>query len=91
MIIADKLRSSGAVERLNGVITCIDNKAATQEELKLIKALKSDTVVLAGRTISVYAHAALDILGAEKYKGENVDVIDFISALKISSIDRLLG
>ena len=82
MTIIEKLNSSGAAERLNGIITCLDNRAASCEEAEKIKKLESDKVIIAGRTIGAYATAVLDVLGIEAYVGSDKDIKEFIRAYK---------
>ncbi len=74
----DKLGNAGAAFRLNGIMECIDNGKASEEEVDIIRKMKNDSVILAGRPLSVYAYAALDLLGVEEYSGNDMDVKDFI-------------
>lgn len=76
----EKLTSNGAAYRLSGLIECMDERKLSDAEVEAIKALKSDPVIIGGRPLGVYALATLDITGAEKYKGQDENVIDFIRA-----------
>ena len=78
----NKLRSSGVANRFAGIIECIDNKNVSDDELLEIKKLKNDSVIIAGRQLSSYAYAALDILNIEKYQGKDLDVKSLISEMK---------
>ena len=82
MTTIEKLNSSGAAERLNGIITCLDGRIASHEEIEKIKELKNDKVIIAGRTLGTYAIVVLDVLGIEPYTGNDKDIKDFIRAYK---------
>ena len=82
MTTLEKLNSGGAAYRLNGLVTCLDARTATEEEIAAIKRLKDDTFVLAGRPISAYAYAVLDVLGVESYQGDDWMAMDLIKAWK---------
>ncbi len=82
MTCVEKLSHPGASYRLNGIVECLDKKAASPEEIVLLKRLKTDDTVLAGRTIAAYAAALLDVLGAEPYNGSDNAVQDLIKAWK---------
>lgn len=78
----EKMNSTGASLRLNGIMACIDSGKASKEEVEILKSLKKDKVILAGRPLSAYAYAALHLLGIEEYQGSNNDVKDFINSIK---------
>lgn len=82
MLCIEKLHSSGAVYRLNGIVECLDRRSANEEEAAALIALKNDPFILAGRTIGEYATAVLDVLAIETYSGNNRHVLDCISAWK---------
>ena len=82
MTIIEKLKSTGAVYRLNGIMDCLEKGVLLQEEIDLLKDLTQDEVVIAGRKLSAYANAILDLLGVEKYDGKDVDVKRLIAELK---------
>ena len=77
----DKLKSSGAVDRFNGILECWDKKCITKAEENALINLKNDHVIIAGRTISAYATAIIHLLGLEVYDGKDVDIINLISEL----------
>ena len=82
MTIIEKLKSTGAAYRLNGIISCLEKGVLLEEEVVLLKELAQDEIVIAGRKISAYARAVLDLLGVEKYNGSDVDVKNLIAELK---------
>ena len=63
MTIIEKLKSTGAAYRLNGIISCLEKGVLLEEEVVLLKELTQDEIVIAGRKISAYARAVLDLLG----------------------------
>lgn len=79
--IINKLQSDGALYRCQGILAAIKERANDPQIIKLIQAMKEDHVVILGREVSAYAIAALDILGAEKYAGEDFLIKDFIKNL----------
>ena len=82
MTIIEKLKSTGAAYRLNGIISCLEKGVLLEEEVVLLKTLTRDEIVIAGRKMSAYARAVLDLLGIEKYNGSDVDVKNLIAELK---------
>ncbi len=78
----NKLTDEGAVFRCQGILECLKKGVNTPDAAEAMKRLKNDGVVIMGRRISSYAQAALDILGIEKYKGNDEEVIELIPDLK---------
>lgn len=78
----DKLQSTGAVYRLNGIVECLDKKSLLDDEIDGLKQLKKDSTILAGRKISSYACAVLDLLEIEAYTGKDVDTKNLIEELR---------
>lgn len=78
----EKLKHAGAAFRLNGLISCLENGCVSPEEEKEIRNLIKDDVLLAGRPLRVYAYAVLDLLGLEKYNGNDPDIKQIIEGLK---------
>ncbi len=76
------LTSDGAIYRFRGILACLDNHITDAEVIKAISQMKTDRVIVAGRSMSSYAYALLDILGAEKYSGTDPDTLRLISDLK---------
>lgn len=77
----EKMKNKGALNRFAGLIECLDKKILNTEEIETIKRLKEDDVVVCGRMLSCYAFAILDILGIEKYSGNNIDIKRLINEL----------
>ena len=73
----EKMQSNNLSYRFGGVLDCIDNKNLSSEEVNVLMSLKEDERIIAGRKISSYARAALEILGLEKARGD-VDAVSFI-------------
>lgn len=82
MTTIENLKSTGAAYRFNGIMSCLEKGVLLKEEVDLLKTLTQDEVVIAGRKLSAYASAALDLLGVEKYDGKDVDVKQLIAELK---------
>lgn len=80
--IVSKLKSDGAIYRCQGILECLKGNIQDKSVLDLVSKLKNDNVVILGRKISSYAIAALDILGVEKYSGEDVEIVEFIPELR---------
>jgi len=80
-----RLNSDGAAYRLSALLECLYGKDVTNEELDAIHALKRDCVVVAGRRISSFAYAILDVLGKEMYIGDDVDTKQLIKELKANT------
>ena len=82
MTTIEKMKSTGAAYRLQGIMDCLEKEVILKEEVDLLKTLTQDDVIIAGRKISTYASAVLDLLGIEKYYGKDVDVKRLIVELK---------
>ncbi len=83
--IINKLQSDGALFRCQGILAAIKERSNDPEIIKHIQALKNDRVLILGREVSTYAIAALDILGKEKYEGNDFFIKDFIENLPLLS------
>ena len=81
--ILNLLNHDGAAYRGKGIATCIKLRLNTPLISDALRKLKNDSVMVLGRPISNYAIAALDIIGAEKYAG-NDDVKALIAGLDIA-------
>ena len=73
----EKIQSNNLSYRFGGILDCIDNRNLSAEELNVLVSLKEDERIIAGRKISSYAKAALDILGIEEVSGD-IDAVSFI-------------
>ncbi len=80
-IIIYNLAHSGALFRLRAILLSIINRVQDPDVLQAIAKLKNDKVMMLGRPVSAYAIAALDILGQEKYQGNDPDIIELVEAL----------
>ena len=79
--ILDLLNHDGAAFRGKGIASCVQLRLNTPLISEALLKLKDDKVVLLGRPISSYAIAALDIVGAEKYQGDDTDIRALIDGL----------
>ena len=77
--IISNLKRDGAWYRMNGIIFAASKNMCDEETIKLLRSLKSNTVWMLGRQVGWYAIAALDMLGAEKYTGNDPDIAQFVS------------
>ncbi len=77
----DKLTNDGAIYRCQGIIDCLKKHITDQQVVEAIGRLKNDNVVILGRRVSSYALAALDIIGVEKYSGNDDEVRELIPDL----------
>ena len=82
MTTIENLKSTGAAYRFNVIISCLEKGVLSKEDIDLLKTLTQDEVMIAGRKLSAYASAVLDLLGVEKYNGIDVDVQQLITELK---------
>ncbi|MBQ4424573.1 MAG: hypothetical protein II882_02415 [Lachnospiraceae bacterium] len=80
--VINKLTDAGAVFRCQGILECLEKSMNAPDVAEAMKLLKNDGVVIMGRKISSYAQAALDILGIERYNGNDPEVIELIPDLK---------
>jgi len=82
MTTIENLKNTGAAYRFNGIMSCLEKGVLSKEEINLLKTLTQDEVIIAGRKLSAYASAVLDLLEIEKYNGKDVDVQQLITELK---------
>ena len=73
----EKIQSNNLSYRFGGILDCIDDKQLSPEEVNALLSLKEDERLIAGRRISSYAKAALEIAGIEEARGD-LDAINFI-------------
>ena len=76
--VISRLKHSGAIYRCQGIICAARQNMADEETVKLLRGLKNDPVRILGRQVGWYAIAALEMLGVEKYTGDEPLVIEFI-------------
>lgn len=82
--ILDDLYHDGAAFRARGISECIRMRAVTPRIVDALKKLKNDKVVLLGSSLSDLAVATLDIIGGEKYHGDDADVLNLIKGLPLT-------
>ncbi len=82
--ILDDLTHDGAAFRARGITECIKMRANTPNIIAALKKLKNDKVVLLGSTLSDFAVAALDIIGGEKYHGNDSNILSLIKGLPMT-------
>ena len=70
-VIFDCLSHSGAIFRMNAVGNAVIHGMNDSETISRLVELKSDNASLDGFTVGDFATAALDVLGCEKYRGNN--------------------
>lgn len=85
----EKLNSKGLSYILNGILECVDKNTISAEEAKAIEIIENDHREIAGRKISSFASAALNVLKAKQYFGTDEDTLSLISAWS-SSTDSLM-
>lgn len=76
-----KIQSNNLSYRFGGILDCVDSRNLNEAEISALLALKEDSRIIAGRMISSYAKAALDVLDIEKLKPD-VDDIDAQNLIK---------
>lgn len=77
--IINRLKSDGAIYRCQGIILAAMENMADEETVQLLRGLKKDPVMILGREVGWYAISALEMLGAEKYDGDDSLVLRLIS------------
>lgn len=78
--IIECLSFSGAIFRMDAIACACIHHYKDDEIIKKIKELKNDTISLDGYSVSSFAHAALELLGIEKYTGNNYKVVNLIES-----------
>ena len=81
----EKLQSRGLSNRFGGIVECIEDGNLTTEELEVLISLKQDHRDIAGRKISSYAIAALNLLGVERVD-DDIDAMDLVKAFKYKAM-----
>jgi len=80
-LVAEALEHNGALYRVNGITSAVNHKIISPIIVEKIIKLKDDNVVtICGAYVSEYAIAALDILGIEKYTGNEFRILRLIEA-----------
>lgn len=65
------LSHKGAIFRMNAIGNAVIHGMNDTETIRTLVELKNDDVFLDGFTVGDFATAALDMLGVEKYSGNN--------------------
>ena len=81
--VISNLKSDGAWYRCRGIIYAAKQDMGDQEIVKLLKGLKGDPIWFAGRKVGWYAIAALEVLGVEKYTGDDHLVKEFVAEFPV--------
>lgn len=84
--VINRLMSDGAIYRCQGIVYAAKQNMSDEEIVKLIQGLKNDPVWLLGRQVGWYAIAALEMLGVEKYTGDDHLVKEFIADLPLFAL-----
>ena len=79
--IIDNLTHNGALYRTRAILYAISERITDPDVLEAISKLKKDKVMILGRPVYAYAVAALDILGAEKYTGDDPYALELVNGL----------
>lgn len=74
------LSCQGAIYRMDAIAFASLNNMNDTETVEKLMELKKDDVFLDGYTVGDFAVAALDNLGIEKYKGDNILVKNLIES-----------
>ena len=74
------LYGNGTYDKFNGIIACVMENIKTDKVASRLKELKNDTTTIAGHPISDFSLAALDVLGIEKYQGDDEGIIEIIDS-----------
>lgn len=80
-LILSKLKHDGAIYRMQGIAAVIQYRITEPEIVAELQTLKQDNVIMLGRPLRYMAIAALDIIGAEKYTGDDKEIIELIEGL----------
>lgn len=75
-----KLQKDGAYYKFNGIVECVRSQTKDETVISELKKMKSDHAQIAGYSISDFSFAALDVLNAEKYTGNNENVLRIIQS-----------
>ena len=67
---------------MQAILSGIDKRITDKRFIDALKEHKNDEICLLNVPINYVAKAALDVLGAEKYKGSNVYIMDMINDWK---------
>lgn len=72
------LNHNGAVIRMNGIMFAANFKFKKSSIIDAIKKLTEDNTEFNGYTVSQFAFAALDVIGIEKYQGNDENIKELI-------------
>lgn len=76
----DNLNKDGTFYKFNGIVQCVKSNMLTDEVVARLRELKTDNSQIAGHSISDFSIAALDVMGIEKYYGDDSDIICLINS-----------
>lgn len=79
--IMNKLNHAGAGYRIEGLKDCVVFDIKNADVISKIKELKNDDVVVLGWSVGQLATVVLDVLGIEKYKGNDPYMVGMIENL----------
>ncbi len=74
------LRHKGALVRINGILNSVRHSVESDEDIDLIRQLKSDITSFDLYAVSDFAIAALDLMGVEKYNGDKKQILNLIKS-----------
>ena len=74
------LDHAGALFRINGIIGVVTHHINSKIIIEKLKTLEADTNEVSGYLVSEFATAALDVLGAKKYNGDNEKISRLIAS-----------
>lgn len=80
IMLLDALRSTNPNAAILGIASVVKNKSDDDDILNAIKNLKESRMIILGYSISELAIAALDLIDAEKYDGEEKKILGLIES-----------
>ncbi len=78
--VLNNLNKKGSFYKFNGIVECVKSNLVNDEITTKLKEFKTDNSLIAGHTISDFSTAALDIMGIEKYTGDDLGIIGLIKS-----------
>lgn len=79
-ILMDALTSTNPNATVIGIAAVVKNKPDDDDIINALKDLKESWMIIFGYSIQQMAIAALDLIGVEKYDGDEVRIHDFIES-----------
>lgn len=77
----------GYLYRVRGIFQAVAQNSVSATEIALLERLTEETFEFGGRKVGSYALAALHILRAKEYTGDEAEVIELIQTMPGFNID----